>query len=158
MATNRPMRQLARQRLDERLKPLRTVPPSTWATPKGGWIRAIREALGMPRHALGELIGVGDKRIAQLERGEARGALTMTSLARAAQALDCELVVALLPREPLEAKVQRRRAELATDWLKSGMLRTMALEGQAIGMDELPPQIIDEIQRMFPDERLWDAP
>lgn len=156
MSTTRPMRQLARQRLDERFAAWKSLPPSARIAPRGGWIRAIREALGMPRHELGRRMGVGEKRVVQLEAGEAQGKVTMESLARAAEALDCELVVALLPRRPLEQTVTDRRMHLAASWLKSRTLDTMALENQAVSLDDLPSQLVREIEQQFPDERLWD--
>ena len=158
MATTRPMRQLARKRLDERLADLRSLHPSARAAPRGGWIRAIREALGMPRHELGRRMGVGEKRVVQLEQGEARGKGTVESLARAAEALDCELVVALVPRRPLEQTVTDRRMQLAASWLESRALRTMAMENQAVSLDDLPRQLVREIEQQFHDERLWEDP
>lgn len=158
MATSRSMRQLGRQRLDERLQALRELSASAKAAPRGGWIRAIREALGMPRHVLGQRMGVGEKRVQQMEIGEARGSVTMESLARAAAALDCELLVALVPRESLEARVQERRLRLANDWIRTRALHTMSLEGQEISYSDLPPATVQEVERMFPDERLWDKP
>lgn len=156
MTTTRPMRQLARKRLDERFAAWKSLHPSARIAPRGGWIRAIREALGMPRHELGRRMGVGEKRVMQLERGEAQGKVTLESLARAAEALDCELVVALLPRRPLEQTVTDRRMQLATSWLKSRALDTMAMENQAVSLDDLPSQLVREIEQQFPDERLWD--
>lgn len=156
MATTRPMRQLARKRLDERLAALRSLHPAVRLSPRGGWIRAIREALGMPRHELGRRMGVGEKRVMQLESGEARGKLTLESLARAAEALDCELMVALIPRRPLEQTVIDRRMQLAESWLKTRALHTMAMENQAVSLDDLPSQLLREIEQQFPDERLWD--
>ena len=158
MATSRSMRQLGRQRLDERALALRDLPASARSGPSGGWIRAIREALGMPRHVLGQRMQLGEKRVQQMELGEARGRITVDALARAAAALDCELVVALVPRESLESRVQQRRLRLAKDWIRTRTLNTMSLEGQDIDYSELPPATLEEVERMFPDERLWDEP
>ena len=110
----------------------------------------------MPRRELGRRMGVGEKRVMQLERGEVQGKLTMESLARAAEALDCELIVALLPRRPLEQTVTDRRMQLAASWLKSRALHTMAMENQAVSTDDLPSQLVREIEQQFPDEHLWD--
>lgn len=156
MGTSRSMRELGRQRLDERARALRDLPASAKASPHGGWIRAIREALGMPRRALAHRMHVGEKRIQQMELGEARGSITMSTLARAADALDCELIVALVPRVPLETRVQQRRLKLAKEWIKSRMLHTMSLEGQDISYAELPQAATLEVEQMFPDDRLWD--
>lgn len=158
MATSRTMRQLARIRLDERLQPLRQLLPQTKAAPHGGWIRAIREALGMPRRELGRRMRVGFKRVQQMELNEVRGKLTIESLARAADALDCELLVALVPREPLQERVQNRRQELAQKWIRRRTMHTMSLEDQAIRFEDLPASTIHEIESNFPDERLWEEP
>lgn len=158
MATSRSMRQLGRQRLDERARVLRDLPAAVKASPRGGWIRAVREALGMPRHVLGQRMSVGEKRVQQMELGEARGSITMESLARAAAALDCELIVALVPREPLETLVQKRRLQLAKEWITTRTLHTMSLEGQDISYADLPQAALQEVEQMFPDERLWDKP
>lgn len=80
----------------------------------------------------------------------------MTSMARAAEALDCELVVALIPRQSLERTVSDRRRDLAIAWLNSRALHTMSLEGQFVSIEDLPTESLSEIQRQFPDERLWD--
>lgn len=111
----------------------------------------------MPRRELGRRMGVGEKRVAQLEEGEAEGRLTLDSLARAAEALDCELVVAVVPRRPLERVITERRERLAADWLKSRVLHTMEIEAQGVRLDQLPSGLIQEVERQFPDDRLWDT-
>lgn len=156
MSTTRQMRQLARTRLDARLEGLRSLPRSSHLAPRGGWIRAIREALGMPRRVLGKRMGVGEKRIAQLELGEVKGKLNIDSLKRAAQALDCELVLALVPRNSLQKLVDDKRAALASAWLESRVIRTMELEGQGVELNELPAAALYEVEHLYPDERLWD--
>jgi len=99
---------------------------------------------------------VGQQRVQQMELGEAKGSITVNTLARAAEALDCELIIALVPRVPLETRVQQRRLQLAKDWIKSRTLHTMSLEGQDIGYADLPQAAIQEVEQMFPDERLWE--
>jgi len=156
MTMTRSLRQLARKQLDQRFATLRALPFISHVPPRGGWIRAIREALGMPRRALGSRIGVSEKRVIQLERGEAEGKLTMESLKRAAEALDCELIVALVPRRSLEQTIDEKRMQLASSWLQSRALHTMALEGQAVSLGDLPIQTVRDVELRFPDERLWD--
>lgn len=80
----------------------------------------------------------------------------MGTLARAADALDCELIVALVPRVPLETTVQQRRLKLANEWIRTRTLHTMSLEGQDIRHADLPKAAIQEVEQMFPDDRLWD--
>lgn len=158
MATTSSMRQLARKRLDDRMQPLRIMAPWMKAAPNGGWIRAIREALGMSAQDLGRRMGVSGPRVYQLEAGETSGNLNMATLSRAAAALDCELVVALVPRKPLEERVQERRMRLAKDWIRTRLLHTMSLEDQAVDFSDLPPAVLQEVEEMYPDTRLWKEP
>src|SRR6187402_1584857 len=101
------MRQdLARKHLDRRLSGLKPV--SDWARPPRGWIRAIRDAVGMTAEQLATRIGVSQPRVMAIEKAEARGSLTLQSLTRAAEALDCTLVYALVPNESLDVMVRKR--------------------------------------------------
>lgn len=125
-------RAAARRQLDKRLNMLRN--PSIFAQrPPRGWIKAIREAVGMTTGQLGQRIGVGQSRAVDIEKGEVTGSITLDTLERAARALDCELVYALVPRESLEAMVEDRASALAKRRVKSAR-HTMALEDQ--GLDE----------------------
>jgi predicted DNA-binding mobile mystery protein A len=76
--------------------------------PGFGWIRAIRDALGMSTFELGERMGVTPSRVRQMERAEAAGCIELASLERAARALDCRLCYVIVPDEPLEQMVRRQ--------------------------------------------------
>ena len=120
----------ARRQLDRRLNLLRDVSISTQRPPRG-WIKAIREALGMTTRQLAKRIGVVQSRAVDIEKAEVRGSITPDSLERAAHALDCELVYALVPQKPLETMVQDRARTLAKHRIKSAR-HTMALEDQSL--------------------------
>ncbi len=90
----------ARRHLDKRLNPLRDK--DALARPPKGWVKAIREALGMTTAQLADRLGVSQPRAVNIEQAEVSGVISLQSLERAAQALDCELVYALVPRKPLE--------------------------------------------------------
>ena len=98
----------ARQRLDEQFKTLSNN--SNLIRPPRGWVRAIRDALGMTSLQLGRRLGVSQARCIQIERAELEGSLTINSLEKVAQALGCTLVYALVPNTPLEQMV-RTQAE-----------------------------------------------
>ncbi len=97
---------VARRQLDKRLNLLRNM--KGLARPSRGWIKAIREALGMTTAQLAKRIGVSQPRAVAIEKAEAESAITLNSLERAARALDCRLVYALVPRDPLEELVSAR--------------------------------------------------
>lgn len=122
-------RALARRQLDKRLNLLSK--PDVLARPPRGWVKAIRDALGMTAEQLGTRIGVSQVRALALEKAEASGRITLASLERAAQALDCRLVYALVPRKPLDELVEERAAKLARQKLQATR-HTMTLESQAV--------------------------
>jgi predicted DNA-binding mobile mystery protein A len=80
---------------------------------------------------LAKRMGVSQSRAVTLEQAEAKGAITLDSLERAAQALDCRLVYALVPRQPLDEMVEARAQRLAQQRLKAAS-HTMALEAQGV--------------------------
>jgi len=85
--------------LTERFEEL--APLSQVRRPSRGWIRAIRETLGMTTRQLAERLGVKQPTLAELEKNEASGNITVKSLERAAEALGCRLVYALVQIKPL---------------------------------------------------------
>src|SRR5947207_996826 len=93
---------IARQRLDEKL---RDIPQNLLAKPPKGWIAAVRDALGMSVRDLGRRMGTSGQRAARLEHDELSGVIQLSSLERAAFAMNCHVVYALIPNEPLEEMV-----------------------------------------------------
>lgn len=110
--------------------PLRNLQP-----PKKGWIRAIRDALGMSGRQLGQRMGVSKMWITDMERLEAGSATTLKTLRRAAEAMDCVLVYALVPKTTLkETLLKQARQKVRQDMVRAS--HTMALEDQALAKDE----------------------
>jgi predicted DNA-binding mobile mystery protein A len=103
----------------------------TLAPPKGGWIRAVRTALGMSGRQFAARLGVSPPTANGIERGESESTVTLATLHRAAAALDCTLVYALIPNSDLEVMVQQRARSLARERL-SRVSNTMALENQEV--------------------------
>lgn len=140
----------ARQALDRQL-------PTTDAIRKlpvlrRGWIATIRSVIGMPQDVLGKRLRLPKQRISLLEKRERSGDIKLSQLRDAADALDCDLVYALVPREPLEALVRRRAHDLARREL-AAVERTMQLEDQATGVTE--DRINDYIARHITEKDLW---
>ena len=104
----------------------------TLARPPRGWVRAVREALGMSTAALGARLGITAGAVTRLEQSEAADRIRLDTLRRAADALGCDLVYLLVPRRPLTAVVQERARELARSQV-AAVEQTMLLEDQATG-------------------------
>ena len=122
-------RALARKNLDKRLNSIRNL--GDFARPPKGWVKAIREALGMTAEQMAVRLGVTKPRIYRLEQAESEGALTLDSLQRAASALECELVYALVPKQPLETMIQQRALHEAKKRMRTAA-HTMSLEDQSV--------------------------
>lgn len=143
----------ARHQLDQRLSSLKAR--GTWAPPPKGWIRAIRDALGMSAAQLGDRLGVKQQTIDALEKSEASGAIQLKTLQRAAAALDCTLVYAFVPKTSLEETVQSRARELAVRDL-SRVDHTMRLEDQQVDAEGADARIDDYIRNVLKDRDLWN--
>ena len=124
----------ARSHLDRRLARLRPV--EELARPPRGWIRAVRDALGMSAAQMSHRLGVSQPRVLAMEKAEERGAITLATLERAAQALGCTLVYALVPNIPLEEMVWQRARKLAAERL-AHVDHSMRLEDQGVGAETL---------------------
>lgn len=125
------------------------------ALPKAGWIRAVRDALGMTGQQLASRLGVAWQSMDDLEKSEAAGTITIGSLAKAAAALDCTLVYALVPNaSSIEALVDQQARKVAIAAL-SRTNQTMLLEAQETSSDELEHRIQDYINDHIRDRELW---
>jgi predicted DNA-binding mobile mystery protein A len=127
--------------------------------PPAGWLRSIREALGMTSAVLGERLGMTASGARKLEQAEAADAITLSTLRRVAEALDCELQYAIVPRRPLRQMRWQQALRLAEQWQQRSS-RTMALEAQPIASpsaaaDERLKALAEEILRTS-GNRLWD--
>lgn len=143
-------RKLRRDQLDRSLTI--PVPPQ----PQGGWVLAIREALGMTLEALGARLGVTKQTALQIERAVANETITLKRLRRAADALECELVYFLRPKANLDQLTKDRARQIAEVIVrKTG--HSMAMEGQAVSEEQLEKTISEVAAELLEarDPRLW---
>lgn len=147
------LRHRARQRLDERLKALK--PEDRFTPPPRGWVRAIRDALGMTGVQFARRLGVRPQSAEALEKSEAGGAIELKTLRRAAEALDCTLVYALVPNRPLEETVLDRARKIAARDL-GRVAHTMELEAQGTGHADMAARIDAYIRDVLNERDLWN--
>ena len=142
----------ARRRLDARFQRLR--PLADEPRPHKGWIRAIRDALGMSSTELAARIGVIQQAVPDLERSELHDTIKLETLRRAANALDCDLLYFLVPRTSLDEAVKRQARHKAARHLDP-LAHHSRLEDQAVTSDDAAAQL-DELAVRFIDRRgLW---
>jgi predicted DNA-binding mobile mystery protein A len=153
--TTTAQRRTARRALDERLQPLHQD-LSDLATPRAGWIRAIREALGMPPAVLAARLGIDRTSLVRLEQSERAGRIRFDSLRRAADALGCDLAYVLIPRQPLEQTVRERAVSQAVR-LIGEVDHIMALENQRVSAGRREDLVNDLAEDLVRTNRIrWD--
>ena len=146
---------LNRRHLDERLAPLRAL--ARGLAPRDGWIREIRSALGMSGRQLAGRLAIDPSGVPLLESRERRGAVTLETLRKCADALDCDFVYAFVPRVPLQRQLDQQIERYARA-LVSRVSETMALENQATSAAFVREQIVEtrrELEQKLPRD-LWN--
>lgn len=148
-------RAAARLHLDRRSAAFK--PGARFMMPPKGWIRAVRDALGMSAVQLGRRMGVKPQTIADIERSETHGTIQLKTLRRVAEALDCTLVYALVPNRPLESMVEDRARAIARRDLDR-IAHSMDLEAQGLSPKERDEQIERYVRDHVRERDLWDDP
>ena len=146
---------LARRQLDQTLKRFQVL--QSIPVPKKGWIRAIRDTLGMTGSRLAHRLGVKQQRITRIEQDERLGKVTLRTMQQTAEAMDCIFVYAIVPRDSLEAIV-RKQAQMLAQKRMAQSSHTMHLEQQELTEEEQSralEDLIDEIIDTMP-KTLWD--
>ncbi|MDR5727609.1 MAG: mobile mystery protein A [Terriglobia bacterium] len=133
---------LAATQIDRKLAPLRAIAASLRPSSAGGWIRALRQGLGLSAAALGSRMRLAQQSVDQLEKNERAGAITLASLRRAAEALDAELFYAIIPRKPLRETIAERAKEVAQKRV-APVAHSMQLEAQGLTDNELQERITE---------------
>jgi predicted DNA-binding mobile mystery protein A len=142
----------SRAQLDQRFRKFGS--PKRHATPVRGWIKAIREALGMSTAQLAARLQIKQPSLVALEQSEAAGTMELATLRRVAEALDCTVVYALVPNKPLEAMV-RDRARAFSRKRRAPVEHSMLLENQKVTRKNADARL-DEIVRETNPRLFWD--
>lgn len=141
------------RQLDELLNAL-PLPPR----PPNGWVRTIREALGMTQKQLSRRLQITPQGVSELERQEAAGKINLDTLAKAADQLGCELRYVLLPRTSLDEVVSSQAKKRAREKLL-GINASQSLEDARLS-DEQFRRSVEDLANELKLERtrdLWDA-
>src|SRR5580704_2251468 len=142
----------SRSRLDQRFQELGAA--VRYSSPARGWIKAVREALGMTTAQLARRLGIRQPSVVALEQSEAKGTIELATLRRVAEALDCTLVYALVPKKPLEDILRDRARAFARQRLEP-IEHSMSLENQTVSAKDVEIQL-DEIVRETNPRLFWD--
>lgn len=140
--------------LDQSLAPWKGVAGNP---PQGGWLRAIREALGMTTRQAAKRARVSQSTWVAAEHREAAGTISLGQLRRFGAALDCGLFYALIPAIPLRQRVDAQAEALARAEVAS-VAHSMALEEQRTDDAFIAAQIEERKREILRGRRsrLWD--
>ena len=145
-------RVLTRRQLDARLTRLRLL--GDQQRPHRGWIRAVRDALGMSSTALASRMGISQQTVSEMERSENLDTIKLETLRRVADALECDLVYALVPRTSLDDSVRRQARRRAEQHL-AAVAHHSRLENQEVS-DNLTAAHLEDLAAQFAERRgLW---
>lgn len=144
------------EQLDRKLK---VFDAATIVTPPPtGWLKAIRLSLGMSLQQLANKLSITKQSVQEIETREKEGSITIKSLKEAANALDMQLVYALVPKDgTLDNLIERKAKELAKR-IVSRTSNTMKLEDQENSKERLK-KAVEERTAIIKNEMpktLWD--
>ncbi len=153
MNKSRKLSKPKRRILDQKLSQYSKI---NFAVPKNGWIKAVREALGMTTLQLGERMKIAASNITLLENREINKTTMLETMDRAAKAMGCKFVYALVPDTSLEEVVKTQAKKSAKAFIQE-IHHHMKLEKQKVNseiekeqIDELAEEILNKM-----DSRLW---
>lgn len=104
--------------------------------PAKGWIRAIRDALGMTMAQLADRLGVSKSRVPRIEQDEIMGRLTLKTMYRVAKELDCVFVYGFAPRTGLDQTVRKEAETIAGRKMKR-LVHSMRLEAHGLSREQI---------------------
>jgi predicted DNA-binding mobile mystery protein A len=119
---------LKRRQLDEAARRF----PRLVGSPRSGWVRAMREALGMSQAQLATRAGISRATVQKLELAEGQRRITLDSLDRLAAALGCQVAITLVPHGGSLEVLREREANTKAEALMKSAVHSMNLEGQIV--------------------------
>ena len=148
-----PLKKLALRQSSQRLEAIRPAVKSMRGVKS--WVHFIRTAYGMTLKQLGQRANMNPTYIHQIENSEKQGRPTLTTLKKMAEALDCDLVYAFVPREKLEDKLRAQALLKAEQIVRQSSLH-MELEDQTVDTPEIRQQIIDIADDLQFSKKIWE--
>ncbi len=147
-------KKVVREQLDKKLEVLKGF---VGFLPQQGWIKTIREVLGLSASQLGKKVGIDQSRISRLENAENAGDLKLSSLQKIAKGLNMKFVYGFVPEATLESMVREQAKRIALRRLET-LDNTMRLEKQALPEDEKRKVLEDMMTRIMIDQPkdFWD--
>ncbi len=144
------------RQLDDTLNDLRGL--GQCSAPEQGWVRTIRQALGMSIRQLAVRTELSKTSVASIESSEAKGTVQLDSLNKLAEGLNCRLVYALVPKTSLGQVLSDQAVAKATI-LVDQVSDSMDLEMQGVSDTEKKRQVLEMAEEMLrsPGRGFWNV-
>jgi predicted DNA-binding mobile mystery protein A len=108
--------------------------------PPEGWLRTVRQALGMSGPQMAKRLAVTKARISRAEQDELRGRVTLKTMQSMAEAMNCRFIYAVVPDQEIEEMIKKRALQKAREQVNAASTH-MALEAQALNDEQLTFEI-----------------
>jgi predicted DNA-binding mobile mystery protein A len=144
------------QQLNEKLAQLTDL--QHVIVPPIGWIKAIRNGIGMSMEQLGKKLSITKQGVMDIEKREKEGAITIKSMQEIAKAMDMKLIYGFVPNEgDLEQMIETRAIEMAKK-IVARTSNTMKLEDQANSKERIEKAIKERASEIINNtpKILWD--
>jgi predicted DNA-binding mobile mystery protein A len=126
------------------------------AMPRAGWVREIRTALGLSQSQLAARAGVSRATVQQMERAEAQRRITLASLDKLAQAMGCQVALAIVPKGGTLEDVRRRQAATKAEAILHEKTRNNKTPPRPADLERRKLQLVTKLLRGS-RRRLWKA-
>jgi predicted DNA-binding mobile mystery protein A len=139
-----------RRCLDKKINALKNI--VTFDIPEQGWIRTIREALGMTTTQLAKKLGISQARVVHIEKNENN--LKISTLNKISKTLNCALVYYIIPNDSIK-NIVARQAQIKALEIVGKVNKNMSLENQLSDTKE----ILEDLTKDLLDKnisRIWD--
>lgn len=139
------------KQLDDKLISLKAL-----EIPANGWINTLRNSLKMTLSVLAEKMNTKPQVVQIFEKNETKGTITLNSMHKIADAMDCRFVYAIVPKTSLREIIENQAQKSAVTMVKR-ISHSMNLESQGIG-EKGEQEQISEIKKTLLDnfsKKLW---
>jgi predicted DNA-binding mobile mystery protein A len=144
------------QQLNEKLAQLTVLQHVN--VPPIGWIKSIRNGIGMSMEQLGKKLSITKQGVMDIEKREKEGAITIKSMQELAKALDLKFVYGFVPNSgSLAQMIETRALEIASKIVERTST-TMKLEDQANSKERVEKAIKERASEIInkTPKILWD--
>jgi predicted DNA-binding mobile mystery protein A len=109
--------------------------------PPEGWLRTVRNALGMSGAEVAKKMRVTRARVTQAEHAELSGSITLKSMQATAEAMGCRFVYAIVPASGRIEDLIIAQARKKATAIVGTASKHMALENQTLPDDKIAQEV-----------------